>query len=198
MSVYKIWQLYSATKQLCWLNWPFMNKRQLKERMYIIQRSEKGISCFLEWEEGLTKILFCCFVFVFWDRVSLCSPGTHSVDQAGLKLSDPPASASQVLGLKECSTTARLKLNLPLKKAAVKSQAHLSTAKPPDVSWRGQVHLSARLNPVRYQSLKQPSRELTLKTYTMKLLRRSPKESRDRKRIPPSFPSFHFLPSFSI
>ena len=27
-------------------------------------------------------------------------PGTHSVDQAGLKLSDPPASASQVLGLK--------------------------------------------------------------------------------------------------
>ncbi|GAB1288398.1 Aquaporin-7 [Apodemus speciosus] len=35
--------------------------------------------------------------------VSLCSPGcpgTHSVDQPGLKLRDPPASASQVLGLK--------------------------------------------------------------------------------------------------
>ncbi|GAB1285411.1 Ras-related protein Rab-7L1 [Apodemus speciosus] len=35
--------------------------------------------------------------------VSLCSPGspgTHSVDQAGLKLRNPPASASQVLGLK--------------------------------------------------------------------------------------------------
>jgi hypothetical protein len=44
----------------------------------------------------------------FQDRVSLCSPGcpgTHSVDQAGLKLRNPPASASQVLGLKACATT---------------------------------------------------------------------------------------------
>jgi hypothetical protein len=35
---------------------------------------------------------------VFRDRVSLCSPGspgTHSVDQAGLELRNPPASASQ-------------------------------------------------------------------------------------------------------
>jgi hypothetical protein len=45
---------------------------------------------------------------VFPDRVSLCSPGcpgTHFVDQAGLKLRNPPASASQVLGLKACATT---------------------------------------------------------------------------------------------
>jgi hypothetical protein len=43
--------------------------------------------------------------------VSLCShgcPGIHFVDQAGLKLRNPPASASQVLGLKVCATTARL------------------------------------------------------------------------------------------
>jgi hypothetical protein len=67
--------------------------------------------------------LFLVFLFVFWgfglgffflvfrDRVSLCSPGcpgTHStVDQAGLELRNPPASASQVLGLKACTTTAR-------------------------------------------------------------------------------------------
>jgi hypothetical protein len=47
------------------------------------------------------------FFFVFLDRVSLCSPGcpgTHSVDQAGLVLRNPPASASQVLGLKACTT----------------------------------------------------------------------------------------------
>jgi hypothetical protein len=47
----------------------------------------------------------------FRDRVSLCSPGcprTHSVDQAGLELGNPPASASQVLGLKACTTAARL------------------------------------------------------------------------------------------
>ena len=42
-------------------------------------------------------------VSVFQDRVALCNPGcpgTYSVDQAGLKLRDLPASASQVLGLK--------------------------------------------------------------------------------------------------
>ena len=55
------------------------------------------------------KLVLFCFVFClfvcFWDRVSLCSPGwpgTHSVDQAGLELTNPPASASQVLGLKAC------------------------------------------------------------------------------------------------
>jgi hypothetical protein len=44
----------------------------------------------------------CLFVCLFRDRVSLYSfgcPGTHSVDQAGLELRNPPASASQVLGL---------------------------------------------------------------------------------------------------
>jgi hypothetical protein len=55
------------------------------------------------------------FVFVFFqDRVSLYSPGcagTHFVDQIGLELRNPPASASQVLGLKACATTAQLRLN---------------------------------------------------------------------------------------
>jgi hypothetical protein len=47
---------------------------------------------------------------MFRDRVSLCipgCPGTHSVDQADFELRNPPASASQVLGLKACITTAR-------------------------------------------------------------------------------------------
>jgi hypothetical protein len=46
--------------------------------------------------------------WVFQDRVSLYSPGcpgTHFVDQAGLELRNPPASASRVLGLKVCATT---------------------------------------------------------------------------------------------
>jgi hypothetical protein len=63
--------------------------------------------------------LFFCFVlfllFDFWflvfeDRVSLGSPGCpgiYSVDQAGLELRDPCASASQVLGLKMCATIAQ-------------------------------------------------------------------------------------------
>jgi hypothetical protein len=40
--------------------------------------------------------------------VSPCSLGclgTHPVDQAGLELRNPPASASQLLGLKTCATT---------------------------------------------------------------------------------------------
>jgi hypothetical protein len=49
------------------------------------------------------------FIFGFFrDRVSLYSPGcpgAHSVDQAGLELRNPPASASGVLGLKVCTTT---------------------------------------------------------------------------------------------
>jgi hypothetical protein len=56
-------------------------------------------------------VLFCfvlfCFV-LFQNRVSLYSlgcPGTHSVDQAGLKLRNSPASTSRVLGLKACTTT---------------------------------------------------------------------------------------------
>jgi hypothetical protein len=55
--------------------------------------------------------LFCFVLFLFFqDRVSLYNPGcpgTHFVDQAGLKPRNPPVSASQVLGLKECTTTAR-------------------------------------------------------------------------------------------
>jgi hypothetical protein len=37
--------------------------------------------------------------------IALAVLGTHSVDQAGLELRNPPASAFQVLGLKACATT---------------------------------------------------------------------------------------------
>jgi hypothetical protein len=57
----------------------------------------------------LFSFFFFLFSFlVFQDRVSLCSlgcPGTHFADQAGLELRNPPAPASQVLGLKACATT---------------------------------------------------------------------------------------------
>jgi hypothetical protein len=51
---------------------------------------------------------FFFFFFRFFETGFLCSPGcpgTHSVDQAGLELRNPPASASRVLGLKACATT---------------------------------------------------------------------------------------------
>jgi hypothetical protein len=70
-------------------------------------------------------VFFVCLFFVFRDRVSLCSPGypgTHSVDQAGLELRNPPASASQVLGLKTCTTTARLTSELQSTAKPVKNK----------------------------------------------------------------------------
>jgi hypothetical protein len=54
------------------------------------------------------------FFSVFRDRVSLYSPGcpgTHFVDQAGLKLRNPSASASWGLGLKACATTPSLQID---------------------------------------------------------------------------------------
>jgi hypothetical protein len=65
--------------------------------------------CDLQYLPLPPSILFIIYLFlVFRDRVSLCSPGcpgTHLVDQAGLELRNPPASASRVLGLKACATT---------------------------------------------------------------------------------------------
>jgi hypothetical protein len=59
--------------------------------------------------------VFCFFLLLFRDRVSLYTPGcpeTHSVGQAGLELSNPPASAFQVLRLKVCTTMPNNSLSL--------------------------------------------------------------------------------------
>jgi hypothetical protein len=64
------------------------------------------------WSYFFLLFLF-LFCFVFQDRVSLYSPGcpgAHFVDQAGLELRNQLASASQVLELKVCATTAQLGL----------------------------------------------------------------------------------------
>lgn len=53
--------------------------------------------------------LFICLFIYSRDRASLCipgCPGTHSLDQAGLR--DWLSSASRVLGLNACATIARL------------------------------------------------------------------------------------------
>jgi hypothetical protein len=61
----------------------------------------------LHWLVCVLNTLFVCLFVCFQGRVSLFipgCPGTHPVDQAGLELRNLPASASQVLGLKVCST----------------------------------------------------------------------------------------------
>jgi hypothetical protein len=48
---------------------------------------------------GFCFVLFVCLFLFFETGFPLCSPGcprTHFVDQAGLELRNPPASASQV------------------------------------------------------------------------------------------------------
>jgi hypothetical protein len=60
-------------------------------------------------------LILTLLAFGFRNRVSLYipgCPGTHFVDQAGLEFKNSPASASQVLGLKTCATTAQLIVTL--------------------------------------------------------------------------------------
>jgi hypothetical protein len=60
---------------------------------------------------GVIVVCHWCLCFLFLSsgiKMVFVCPGTHSVDQAGLKLRNPHASASQVLGLKACATTAQL------------------------------------------------------------------------------------------
>jgi hypothetical protein len=88
----------------CATNPDSFSKRKLHELTF----SSSHIFYILKDKIHLLNKVICLFVLVFRDRVSLCSPGcpgTHSVDQAGLELRNPPASASQVLGLKACATT---------------------------------------------------------------------------------------------
>jgi hypothetical protein len=85
-----------------------------------------GLGChvWVRGPEAVVVFFFFFFFLVFRDRVSLCSPGcpgTHFVDQAGLELRDPPASASRVLGLKACTTTPSFSGGLN-----IKGQAHVS------------------------------------------------------------------------
>jgi hypothetical protein len=68
----------------------------------------KSEGCGLSFSLSSFRPSFLSFFLIFQDKVSLYSPGcpgTHSVDQAGLELRNPPASASRVLGLKACDTT---------------------------------------------------------------------------------------------
>jgi hypothetical protein len=53
--------------------------------------------------------LFFFLVLFYFSRQGFSGcPRTHFVDQAGLELRNLPASASQVLGLNVCATTAQL------------------------------------------------------------------------------------------
>jgi hypothetical protein len=93
----------------CWYLIPFGRLKKLKS--VIREGGSSPVRCVhWQWRADRRALLllwtinrhFFC-LFVFWDRVSLYSPGclgTHFVDQAGLELRNPPVFASWVLGLK--------------------------------------------------------------------------------------------------
>ena len=56
-------------------------------------------------QDIIAGFLLFLFLFLFCFVFETGCPGTHSVNQDGLKLRNPPASASQVLGLTACATT---------------------------------------------------------------------------------------------
>lgn len=85
-------------------------KRDNRERhQYCLPQNRHFIevSCYQN-EEGsvaYSNILLLLLLFLFLDRVSLCSlgcPGTQSVVQASLEFRDLPASVLWVMGLKAC------------------------------------------------------------------------------------------------
>ena len=73
-----------------------------KEPNYSWDRVPEGS----QFSTGLSQPIL-AFLFFFF---SFCL--NHSVDQAGLELRNPPASVSQVLELKACTTTAWLQLGI--------------------------------------------------------------------------------------
>jgi hypothetical protein len=96
-------------------------------------------------------LVFCFFCFFgggFRGRVSLYSPGcpgTHFVDQAGLELRYPPASASRVLGLKTCTTTPGASVSSWKRKIFMNDQPNSGS---PELGWTWLMGLSLFLGSI--------------------------------------------------
>jgi hypothetical protein len=85
----------------------------------------------MQWEDSISIFFFKTGFLCIYSPGYL---GTHSVDQAGLELRNPPASASPVRGLKACVTTARLKTVLTILVAEVNPNSELAASVP--VHWK--------------------------------------------------------------
>ena len=126
------WQMVLLIQLLCFARWHAKRSEFLRESNGLTSVPRQP-TCTWRCSRSFLPCCLPCVLpsflpsflpFLFWgfwvfrDRVSLCIPGcpeTHFVDQAGLELRNPPASASQVLGLKAFATTVRLKFKMFLK-----------------------------------------------------------------------------------
>jgi len=120
---------------------------------------------------SLILILFCYFFipptffffFGFSRQGSLYTPGcpgTHSVDQAGFELIDPPASASRVLGSKACATTTQPELSSDSPEEGFRS--HYRWSEPPCGCWE------LNSGPLEEQSVLSQLSHLSSPTYLFK------------------------------
>ena len=143
----------------------------------------------------VNRTYFWGWICFFQDRVSLYSPGypgTHSVDQSGLELINLPASASPVLELKVCATTARPNFFFVYYSAAI---CHLpssrwgSASHPHPWTWPTAAHTAAAgptslLNPLT------PSRHSLSSTSLLTLTSKEGLPS-----LEPAYSILLFLPS---
>lgn len=86
------------------------------QRAHSTQQQANSSFCHEEPGEGGAEgspfiCLFVCFCFEAWVSPALSFLELALLDQAGLELRDSPVSASSVLGLKACATTAQLGSN---------------------------------------------------------------------------------------
>jgi hypothetical protein len=97
---------------ICWVPEPESSHRGIPyNAKFSTMHRAAGLGFFMSCQDHVkhakARSVFIFFSLGFRDRVSLYSPGcpgTHFVDQAGLELRNPPASASRVLGLKVWAT----------------------------------------------------------------------------------------------
>jgi hypothetical protein len=115
---YPVFNLKNIIKHLPSRNYNMISIQFENQKLIINKAKSPTLSVaanILNWPSPQLDLFVCLFGFFvlfsfFRNRVSLCSPGcpgTHFVDQTGLELRNLPASASQVLGLKACATTAQ-------------------------------------------------------------------------------------------
>ena len=93
------------------------NKKERKKKKEKSKRENHTDTTSRGGEGGIIYPLVTCkwlIFFWFFKTGFLCRPGypgTHSAKQLASELRNPPASDSQVLGLKGCSTTAQQESN---------------------------------------------------------------------------------------
>jgi hypothetical protein len=134
------------------------------------RKKEKGIMPAIPIKVRTTSIWSCSQFFFFFFGFSRQGtpgcPGTHSVDQAGLELRNPPASASRVLGLKACATTPGLFSVLDIESISLSLSLSLSPTLSSTSLFHVQSQASCCINILMYLDRENPATSEHLRFWT--------------------------------